>query len=153
MFNVRIGLYHSEKGKKLTRCRGFYKSKRGIHPVSTVILLFVILLVIVGIIYLWMTMKERAGHAIQIQSVTFEESRTRIYVQNVGKGTVIIESVHINDEKIDIHSTNYKEDSEKTTEIKERQTVELIINRAYKEKVHIRVVCKDGTFIEAEWGP
>lgn len=135
----------------MNRCRSLVRSIKGLHPLTAVIFLFAILLVLTGIISLWTTMKERAGHAIQIQGVTFEESRTGIYVQNVGKGTVVIESVHINDEKINVYSINYEEPSPIT--IKAGQTVEIIINNAYKEKVKIKITCRDGTFIEAEWEP
>jgi len=135
----------------LIRCQFLLRSRKGLHPISAVIFLIAILLVLMGIISLWAMMKERAGHAIQIQSVTFEESRIRIYVQNVGRGTVILESVHINDEKMNVYGSNNQEYSE--IMIKVGQTTEIIINHAYKEKVKIKITCKDGTFIEAEWGP
>ena len=135
----------------MIRCQWLLRSRKGVHPISALIFLIAILLVLTGIIGLWVTMKERAGHAIQIQSVTFEESRTRIYVQNVGRGTVILESVHVNDEKMNVYGSNNQEYS--TITIKAGQTAEIIINHAYKEKVKIKITCKDGTFIEAEWGP
>ena len=135
----------------MIRCQCLLRSRKGLHPISALIFLIAILLVLIGIISLWVTMKERAGHAIQIQSVTFEESRTRIYVQNVGRGTVILESVHVNDEKMSVYGSNNQEYS--TITIKAGQTAEIIINHAYKEKVKIKITCKDGTFIEAEWGP
>lgn len=143
-----------EKGRKrLNTARGLSRKKMGINPVATVVLLVTILLGIGVIIHLWMTMEARAGRAIQIQSVKFEEPRTRIYVQNVGRGTVTIDSVQINDEKINIYTTNCTVASEETTTIREGQTAEVTINRSYQEKVHIKVVCKDGTSYEADWKP
>lgn len=135
----------------MIRYQWLLRSRKGLHPISALIFLIAILLVLTGIIGLWVMMKERAGHAIQIQSVIFEESRTRIYVQNVGRGTVILESVHVNDEKMNIYGSNNQEYS--TITIKAGQTAEIIINHAYKDKAKIKITCKDGTFIEAEWGP
>lgn len=129
------------------------RGKRGIHPAAIAIIIGAALLIVVGIVYLWMTMEARAGHAIWIQNVEFKESSTLIYVQNVGEGTVTVVLVHIDAEKFNIYPSNCTIASEETTTIMEGQTAEITVNHAYREKVHIKVICTDGTSHEGYWKP
>lgn len=131
----------------------YVESRRGIHPITTAILLMIILLIIIGIIYIWIAIQNRAGNAIFIQSVRFEQTKTIIYVQNIGNGTVIIDSVQVNTLTFSIHTTNCTVASQETTTITQGQTAMITIEESYSERAHIRVVCKDGTFNEGDWQP
>jgi hypothetical protein len=130
-----------------------WSNKKGINPIIIILLLVIILISIGGIILIWMRLEERAGHAIQIQSVRFEESETKIYVQNTGKGTVILDSLYISNEKFILSNENCAVASEETTTVKQTQTAEITINRGYQVEMHIKVICEDGTFNEADWEP
>jgi hypothetical protein len=130
-----------------------FLNRKGINPIIIVIVLGIILIAMGGIVLTWMSLEERAGHAIQIQNVKFEETKTKIYVQNTGKGTVIIDSALINEERFVISKQNCIVTSQETTTVEESQTAEITINQGYQRKIHIKVICKDGTVNEADWKP
>ena len=129
------------------------KVKRGIHPVVTTILLITVILTIAGITFIWMSMGERARHAIQIANIGFGETKTTIYVQNVGEGSLSLDSVYMDDKRLFITSSNCTVASQQTTTIEEGRTAEIVVNRGFVYKVHIKVICSDGTFIEGDWTP
>lgn len=128
-------------------------NRKGINPIITILLLAILLISIGGIILTWMSLQERAGHAVQIQSVRFEESATTIYVQNTGKGTVILDSLYVDNDKFILSTENCVVASEETTTVKETQTAEITITRGYEKEIRIKVICKDGTYNEADWEP
>ena len=84
-----------------------HKVERGIHPVATAILLITVLITIAGITYIWMSMGERAGHAIQVVNIGFGETKTTIYVQNVGEGPLVLDSVYIDEDAFTITPSNW----------------------------------------------
>ena len=129
------------------------KEKLGIHPINTAILIIIVVIVIVVLVYFYFLIEGRAGHAIQIQNVKFEKSKTLIYVQNIGKGSVIVDLVYFDEKKFEISEENCTVNLIKTNLILERQTCEIIVNEGYVEKVYIRVVCRDGTLYEGNWQP
>jgi hypothetical protein len=128
-------------------------NRKGINPIITLILLVILLISMGGIILTWMSLEERAGHVVQIQNVRFEESAITIYVQNTGKGTVILDSLYIDNDKFTLSEENCIVASEETTTVKETQTAEITITRGYQKEIHIKVICKDGTYNEANWEP
>ena len=126
---------------------------KGFSPITTIILIAIIFIAIGGISIILVNVEERAGHAIQIQNVNFEESLTTIYVQNTGKGTVILNSLHIDDDEFTLTEENCTVSSEETTTVKETKTAKITITERYQKKIHVKVVCEDGTFIEADEEP
>jgi hypothetical protein len=130
-----------------------HKVERGIHPVATAVLLISVLLTIAGITYIWMSMGERAGHAIQIANIGFGETKTTIHVQNVGEGSLVLDSVYMDDNRLLITPSNCTVASQQTTTMEKGQTAEITVNRGFGQKVHIKVLCRDGTFIEGDWTP
>ena len=98
-------------------------------------------------------MEERAGHAIQIANIGFEETTTTIYVQNIGEGTLHLDSVSIDEDAFIITSSNCTVAAEATTTLEAGRTAAITVNRGYHQKVHIKVSCRDGTFIESDWTP
>ena len=137
----------------MKRKRKLLQSKVGLHPVATAILLIAILLAIAGVTYIWMTIQNRAGNAIKIQSVAFQPSATKIYVQNIGQGQVNIKLVQINNDQFEINPTNCKVASQNTTTINESSTAEITITQAYKNTVHIKVISEGGAFYESDYKP
>jgi dTDP-glucose pyrophosphorylase len=128
-------------------------NRQGVNPIIIVIILVILLISIGGIILIWMNIEERAGHAIQIQSVSFEESQITVYVQNTGKGTVILDSLYLDNDRFILSEEDCIVASEETTTVKETQTAEITINRGYQQEIHIKVICRDGTYHEADWKP
>jgi hypothetical protein len=74
--------------KNMTKKAKFSQNKTGMHPASMAILIIALLILVAGVAYVWMTMQNRTGHAIQIQSVTFQLSITKIHLQNIGQVAV-----------------------------------------------------------------
>lgn len=130
-----------------------HKGRKGILPVTAVILLLTVGVVIVGVAFMWMSMSQRAGHAIQLDNVHFDTSKTIIYVRNIGEGTVTLDSVHIEANSFLVTTANCTVGTEPSTTITQGSTAEIIVNQAYTQKVHIKVICTDGTFIEGDWKP
>jgi hypothetical protein len=130
-----------------------FKDRTGIGAVSTAILLFVALLAVVGIYFIWQMVQSNAGNAIYIQNVAFQPTKTIIYVQNIGNGTVTIDVVQINDQTFGIQKANCTVASQETTTVTQGQTAQITINQAYNEEVHIKVICKNGTFHESWYKP
>jgi archaellum component FlaG (FlaF/FlaG flagellin family) len=98
-------------------------------------------------------LEERTGHVIQIQSVKFEETKTKIYVQNTGKGAVILDLAIVDGETVEISKQNCLVSSYETTTVNETQTAEITINQNYGKKIRIKVVCVDGISYESDWSP
>jgi len=130
-----------------------FQNKKALHPATTAILLITLIITIAGIAYIWMTMQSRAGHTIQIQSVAFQATTTKIYVQNTGQGTVDIKTVQIDNEQYQINPANCTVASENTTTIPQSATAQITINIRYTDKVHIKVICEDGTAYESDYKP
>jgi len=128
-------------------------NNKAIHLAATAILLIAIVITIAGIVYIWTEIQNKAGHAIQIQSVTFQQTTTIIYVQNTGQGTVNIKTVQINTEQYPINPANCTVASENTTTIKQGSTATITINNSYKNTVHLKVICEDGTAYESDYKP
>jgi hypothetical protein len=128
-------------------------NKRGLHPLPLAVLLIIAFIAIGGIAYIYLNVEQRAGHAIQIQSVSFEETKTTIYVQNTGKGTVTLSSLHIDDEEFALSKENCTVSSEGTTAVEETKTAKITVFGQYQKRINIKIVCKDGTSIEADFEP
>ena len=146
--NTRLREMKSMKRKEKT-----LQNKTGMHPIAMAILLIAILLAVAGVTYIWMTIQNRAGNAIKIQSVAFQHSATKIYVQNIGQGQVNMRIVEINNEQFEISSANCKVASENTTTINEGSTAEITINQTYETTVHIKVISEEGAFYESDYKP
>jgi hypothetical protein len=128
-------------------------NKRGLHPLPLVVMLIIAFIAIGGIAYIYLNVQQRAGHAIQIQSVNFEETKTTIYVQNTGKGAVTLSSLHIDDEEFVLSKENCTVSSEDTITVEETKTAKITVFEQYQKRINIKIVCKDGTSIKAEFEP
>jgi hypothetical protein len=128
-------------------------NKRGLHPLPFAVMLIIAFIAIGGIAYIYLNVEQRAGHAIQIQNVNFEETKTTIYVQNTGKGTVTLSSLHIDNEEFALSEENCTVSSEDTTTVEETKTARITVFEQYQKRINIKIVCKDGTSIEADFEP
>ncbi|MGD9131804.1 MAG: hypothetical protein PVH73_09575 [Candidatus Bathyarchaeota archaeon] len=128
-------------------------NKRGLHPLTLIVLLIIAFIAVGGIAYIYLNLEQRAGHAIQIQSVNFEETKTAIYVQNTGKGAVTLSSLHIDDKEFALSEENCTVSSEDTTTVEETKTAKITVFEQYQNRINIKIVCKDGTSIEVDVEP
>lgn len=131
-----------------------FKSYKAITaPVTLVLVLLVSIIGAMGIIYIWSSAVQRTGHTILIQNVVFQQNQTRVYAQNVGKGTIILDTIYLGDNRFIIQAANCTINGKGTNILEEGQTAEIIVIQSYRSKVYVKIVCTDGTFHEGYWGP
>ena len=128
-------------------------SKKGVAPLAVVAFLVVLVGAVIFISYLWQTAVIRVANAIQIQHVNFKSEEVTIYVQNVGEGPVTVINVYVDDEKFDVNSGNCIVSQSNTNVISKGATAGITITRSYTQRIHIQVVCSDGTGIESDYKP
>lgn len=129
------------------------REKSGLNSISIAIILITIIIAVAGIAYIWMAILNRSGNRIYIHSVSFQQAKTAIYVQNIGNQTVTISTVQIGNEAFTIAKTNCTVGTENTTTVTPSQTAQITIDHAYNQTVHVKVICTDGTSHEADWQP
>lgn len=130
--------------------RGFVKSKRGISAMMYISLFIVMILTAVFAAWIWINMSGRAGQAIQIQSVDFTDSETVIYVQNVGQGTVTMNTIYIDQQQFNVDSSNCIVNNIQTNTVLEGQTAAVTIDQAYQGTIHVKAIAS-GVIVEGDW--
>ncbi len=125
-------------------------SRKGVAPLAIVAFLVVIVGAVIFIAYLWETAVVRVANAIQIQHVLFKPEEFIIYVQNVGEGPVTVVNVYIDDEQFSVNNGNCIVGQSNTNIIPKGSTAEVTIVKMYTQKIHVQVVCSDGTGIESD---
>ena len=133
---------------KVEKLQKIMKNKKAISPVLAVLLMIAVAVAAALITYAWVmtylsSTTSRAGHAIQIQSVDFTNSK--LYVQNVGDGTVIVSEVY-QDGVLLSTGLGYPVLEGDTQEVS-------ILGTTWGAGVeyHFKVVCEDGTFTEGTY--
>ena len=127
--------------------------RKAVSPVITILLIIIIAIAAALIAYAWVIgylgfTTQKASNAIQIQSVTFDDPFLKIYVQNVGQGTVQFntnECVYIdgllNPDCTPVPPGDLKEGN---TVILNVRALQAFVNQRAK----IKVITIDGTFAE-----
>ena len=128
-------------------------SRKGVAPLAIVAFLVVIVGAVIFIAYLWETAVVRVANAIQIQHVLFKPEEFIVYVQNVGEGPVTVVNVYIDDEQFNVNNGNCIVGQSNTNIIPKGSTAEVTIAKMYTQKIHVQVVCSDGTGIESDYKP
>lgn len=128
-------------------------SRKGVAPLAIVAFLVVIVGAVIFIAYLWETAVVRVANAIQIQHVLFKPEEFIVYVQNVGEGPVTVVNVYIDDEQFSVNNGNCIVGQSNTNIIPKGSTAEVTIVKMYTQKIHVQVVCSDGTGIESDYKP
>ena len=135
------------------------KDKKAVSPVIAVLLMVAIAVVAALITYSWVTgfvttTTTKAGHAIQIQGVSFDttDDEVTVYVQNVGEGTVkITGTLFINgigfSNSTSFNEYTLSEGSIAKFVVDTTGTIDITSGTTYT----IRVVCTDGTFTEGKY--
>ena len=131
----------------------FKRSISAISPVIATLLMIAIAVVASLVAYAWVMgymggTTTKAGKAIQLPSFAVDSGQNlRVYVQNVGQGSVEISAIYINDvlKQFDSASGNV---------LGEGNTAELIVPASEgpfdtNTKYNIKVTTTDGTFMQA----
>ena len=145
--------YTSTGGKSIHSTKRFHLNKKGFHPIVAAALLIVVLIGVASIVYIWISLQNKAGNAVWIPNVNFNQSDLIVYIQNIGDDSVILYSLYINQDSFLITPTNCLVANQQTTLIEKGQTAAVTINNSYQEKIQIRVVCEDGTNTQSDWRP
>jgi flagellin-like protein len=142
--------------KNVRNSTKFRRSIKAISPVIATLLMIAIAVVASLVVYAWVggymgTTTEKAGKAIAIPSFAVDSANgpMKVYVQNVGQGTVQIGSVYIDD----VQKIDFTTDVTKT--IAEGSTIELTIPGSYNKdtRYDIKVTTTEGTFMTTTGKP
>jgi flagellin-like protein len=141
------------------KMKNLRKCKKAVSPVISVLLMIAVAVAASLITYAWVmgylgNTTGKVGKAIQIQSVANDTTRLYVYVQNVGDGVVTPDSLYVNGIKEPESSAAI---SGNGTALQKGQTATLTVTfpaelpHAWNPPsiLTIKVVCTDGTFIEA----
>jgi flagellin-like protein len=135
------------------KMRNLNKNKKGVSDVIAVLLMIAIAVAASLIAYAWVMgylsgTTNKVGKAIQIQSMYYSTSGNTltIYVQNIGSGPVTLTNVYENGQNATSISF-----SPATLPINQTSTVTTGLPTGFNpvNAVDVKVVCSDGTFIEA----
>ena len=148
----------------MNRLRKLFKDKKGISPVLAVLLMIAVAVAAALVTYAWVmgylgTTTARAGRAIQIQSVAFEDGlddtwggtddEITVYVQNVGQGSVNLSETYKDGAMVlGANLTMLPADGV----LEEGLTATITISNqglTAASDCKIKVTCVDGTFTEA----
>lgn len=127
------------------------RAKKALSPIIVAALLIVVFIGFISVAYLWFSVQQKAGNAIFIQNVNLVYSTLAVYVQNIGDGTVVLDSIFINEERFAVNPANCIVGSQNTTELEKGQTACVSLNNVFEGQLRIKVVCKDGTNTETNW--
>ena len=137
--------------RRKTKMRSLRKHKKAVSPVLSVLLMIAVAVAASLVTYAWVmgylgNTTSKVGKAIQIQSMANVTTTLTIYVQNVGDGAVTLDSVYVNGI---LNSTAAI--APKTLQKGETATVKTSFPAGFDspDPVKVKVVCEDGTFIEA----
>jgi len=131
------------------------KDKKAVSPVIAVLLMVAIAVVAALITYSWVTgfvttTTTKAGHAIQIQAVSFGSNNMTVYVQNVGTGSVtLVNTVFVNGKG---YSVTWSDTSLSEGEVAYTTGTGVRSGTVTSGTTYtVRVVCTDGTFTEGKY--
>jgi flagellin-like protein len=134
------------------KMKSFKKHKKAVSPVLSVLLMIAVAVAASLVTYAWVmgylgNTTGKVGRAIQIQSMAKVGSTLTVYVQNVGDGPVTLNSVYVNGildtagtDAFDPQILQKGDTSTVTTDFSGFGPTDI---------VKVKVVCTDGTFIEA----
>ena len=131
--------------RNITKVR---RSVRAISPVIAVLLMIAIAVVASIVVYAWImgylgTSTSKSGNAILIQSITAtgSDKKLLVYVQNVGQGSVVVDTGYVNNEQV-AQSLSISIDKGET------ETVPTSFEVISDDILKVKIVTTDGTFAE-----
>lgn len=130
------------------------KSKKGVSDVIAVLLMIAIAVAASLIAYAWVMgylggTTNKVGNAINIQSMYYTLPTTlTVYVQNVGSSPVTLSTVYVNGV---LDTTATFTNNSPSLKVNQTSTVTTVLPSGFSSTnpVTVKVVCSDGTFMEA----
>jgi flagellin-like protein len=129
--------------------KSFKKNVKAVSPVLSVLMMIAVAVAASLVTYAWVMgylsfTTAKVGKAVQIQSIAKSGSDLKVYVQNVGSGSVTMADIYVGG----IRQTTVVFSPSAT--INEGQTVTCTINSfGGSGSITVRAVTLDGTFTEA----
>jgi flagellin-like protein len=133
------------------KMKNFKNHRRAVSPVLSVLLMIAVAVAASLVTYAWVmgylgNTTGKVGRAIQVQSMAKVGTDLNVYVQNVGEGPVTLDSLYVNGIKMSpVSGTGTIDKGETQTLSTEFQSPAWDAPSTVK----VKVVCSDGTFIEA----
>jgi flagellin-like protein len=138
------------------KMKSFRRNKKGVSDVIAVLLMIAIAVAASLIAYAWVMgylggTTTKVGKAILIQSMYYDGTNLNVYVQNVGDSQVTLSSIYVNGMLQPSPSFITSADLPKN----QTRTASTPMATAFPNgfnptnAVDVKVVCSDGTFIEA----
>jgi FlaG/FlaF family flagellin (archaellin) len=147
---------------KRSRVAKLRKSVKAISPTIAVLLMIAIAVIAAIVVYLWIMgflnfNTNKAGKAIQIQSVMYTGTHLVVYVQNVGQGAVTftpnqclyVDSFLRNNASVGIDLSIYLSANQGTLEQTKTASIVDNVTLSLNQKIKLKVVTNEGTWIEA----
>jgi flagellin-like protein len=135
------------------KMKSFRRNKKGVSDVIAVLLMIAIAVAASLIAYAWVMgylggTTNKVGKAIQIQSMYYSGTTLYVYVQNVGTAPVTLSSVYRNGV---LDTTATFTNNSPTLAINQTSMVTTLVPAGFNptNAVDVKVVCSDGTFMEA----
>jgi flagellin-like protein len=144
-----LAKFNTIRRRKTMKMKNLRKCKKAVSPVISVLLMIAVAVAASLITYAWVmgylgSTTGKVGKAIQIQSMAKTSNGLTVWVQNVGTGPVTLDSLYVNGVQ---ESTSQGV----SLPVNNTQSMTAAWNDAYAapNTVDVKVVCSDGTFIEA----
>jgi flagellin-like protein len=134
--------------------KSFRRSKKGVSDVIAVLLMIAIAVAASLIAYAWVMgylggTTNKVGNSINIQSMYYTLPTTlTVYVQNIGSSPVTLSTVYVNG--VLDPSATFSNNSP-SLKVNQTSTVTTVLPSSFSPTtpVQVKVVCSDGTFMEA----
>jgi flagellin-like protein len=148
-----LAKFNTSRRRKTMKMKNLRKCRKAVSPVISVLLMIAVAVAASLITYAWVmgylgSTTGKVGKAIQIQSMAKTANATgdflTVWVQNVGTGAVTLDSLYVNGvlkssgQGVSLPVNNTQS-----------MTAEWSDAWAAPNTVDVKVVCSDGTFIEA----
>ena len=132
--------------------RSFRRNKKGVSDVIAVLLMIAIAVAASLIAYAWVMgymggTTNKVGKSIQIQSMYYSGQTLYVYVQNVGSSPLTLSSVYV----YGVLDTAATFTNNNPLAVNQTSMVTTILPANFNptNAVDVKVVCSDGTFMEA----
>jgi flagellin-like protein len=139
--------------RRETKMMSLRRNKKGVSDVIAVLLMIAIAVAASLIAYAWVMgylggTTSKVGKAIRIQSMYYSSPTSLfVYVQNVGDSPVTLSTVYVNG----VLDTSAGFTNNSPLAMNQTSTVTTVLPNGFNptNAVDVKVVCSDGTFIEA----
>jgi archaellum component FlaG (FlaF/FlaG flagellin family) len=115
------------------------------NPIVSISLSIILITAIIGIVYIWNSINQRAGQAMVIQNVVDKNGTITIFVQNIGEETIFLKNIHVDNEIIPILKEMCTINGVNTNELPKESTASISIKLDLESINQIKITGKSGT--------